>query len=276
MSRPILFIACFLVIALAIAGFFLPDSIRPKLEKISIEATSPVWRSLDWIKDKYVNIRAGFQTAQELRSQNHKLTTENAGLQTENAILRSLKEENGRLREMIGFKDDSNFQLLPARVIQRDPSNWWNVVIINRGWEGNPALASDQPVVSARGVVGKTGAVGRYASRVILLVDENCKISAVTETSHARGIVVGATSLSAGDPLCHITFVGRDSEFAVGERVFTTGLGGAFPPNLLIGTVKEAPPLAADKNFGLYRDGVIEPTVDLNNLEEVFVVTGVK
>ena len=149
-------------------------------------------------------------------------------------------------------------------------------MIINRGWDGNPALASDQPVVSPRGVVGKTGAVGKYATRVILLVDENCKISSVTENSRARGIVVGATSMSAGQPLCRMIFVARDSEFAVGERVFTTGLGGAFPPNLLIGTIKEAPPLSADKNFGLYRDGVIEPTVDLNNLEEVFVVTGVK
>ena len=276
MSRPVIFFGGLIIIALAIAGFFLPETYRPVVEKQSIEITSPVWRCVDWVRDKAGRIREGFQTVNQLQENNSVLKTENAGLKTENSILRNLKEENARLREMLAFKDDSNFQLLPARVIQRDPSNWWNAVIINRGWEGNPALASDQPVVSPRGVVGKTGAVGKYATRVILLVDENCKISAVTENSRARGIVIGATSLNSGNPVCRITFVGRDSEFAPNERVFTTGLGGAFPANLLIGTIKEAPPLSAEKNFGLYRDGVVEPTVDLNNLEEVFVVTGVK
>jgi rod shape-determining protein MreC len=62
--------------------------------------------------------------------------------------------------------------------------------------------------------------------------------------------------------------------FTKGERVLTTGLGGTFPPDLIIGTVSEAPMLTADKNFGLYREGTVEPSVDLNNLDEVFVILG--
>lgn len=44
-----------------------------------------------------------------------------------------------------------------------------------------------------------------------------------------------------------MTFVTRESKFEIGERVLTTGLGGTFPPNLLVGTVSEAPPLTAEK-----------------------------
>jgi len=276
MSRSVFFIGSLVVVALAIGGFFLPESAKPKIEKISMEISSPVWRGLDWAKVRVRGVNDGFRMVTAMQADNRRLVMENARLGAENTILRDLQKENKRLQELMGFRDDSSFKLLAARVIQRDPSNWYNAVVINRGWADDKDLASDQPVVTARGIVGKTGAVGKYASRVILLVDENCKISAVTENSRARGIVVGATALNAGEPLCRITLVARETEFAVGERVFTTGLGGAFPANLLIGTIKEAPPLSADKNFGLYRDGVIEPAVELNNLQEVFIVTGVK
>jgi len=276
MSRPVLFIGGVIIVLLAAGGFFLPKSVQPAVEKVSMEGTSPIWRAMDWLKGNYKNVSEGFQTAEKLQEDNRHLVTENARLATENSLLSGLQKENQRLREMLAFKSDSQFKLLPARVIERDPSSWWNVVKVNRGWNDDPTLTSDQPVVSPRGIVGKTGAVGKYATNVILLVDENCKISSVTESSQARGITVGATSLNSGVPLCKITFVPRDTPLAVGERVFTSGLGGIFPANLLIGTVKEAPPVSTANNFGLYREGVIEPAVDLNNLEEVFIITGGK
>ncbi|MDR1191831.1 MAG: rod shape-determining protein MreC [Verrucomicrobiales bacterium] len=276
MSRPVLFIGGVVVVLLAIGGFFLPKSAQPAVEQVSIESTSPIWRSLDWVKQWWRNTKDGFQSAEKLQETNRRLATENARLATENALLAGLEGENARLREMLAFKNDSEFKLLPARVIERDPSSWWNVIKINRGWSDDPTLTVDQPVVSPRGIVGKTGAVGKYATNVILLVDENCKISTVSESSQARGITIGATTLNSGVPLCRMTFVPRETPLAVGERVFTSGLGGIFPPNLLIGTVKEAPPGSAAVNFGLYREGLIEPAVDLNSLEEVFIITGGK
>lgn len=82
--------------------------------------------------------------------------------------------------------------------------------------------------------------------------------------------------MNGGVPLCKLSFVNRDAQFQKGERVFTTGLGGVFPSNLLIGVVSEAPPLSTERNFGLYREGTVQPTADLNNLGEVFVILGVK
>ncbi|NJK92651.1 MAG: hypothetical protein HC904_12980 [Blastochloris sp.] len=108
------------------------------------------------------------------------------------------------------------------------------------------------------------------------MVDENCKISAVTESSRAQGIITGMPAMNNSNATCRFSFVPRETEFAAGERVFTSGLGGIFPANLLIGVVAEAPPLSADKNFGLYREGVVQPTVDMNNLHEVFIIVGVK
>ncbi|NBY66341.1 MAG: rod shape-determining protein MreC, partial [Verrucomicrobia bacterium] len=95
-----------------------------------------------------------------------------------------------------------------------------------------------------------------------------------TEGSGARGILLGDTPLNGGVPVCKMTFVTREAKFEVGERVLTTGLGGTFPPNLLVGTVSEAPPLTAEKNSGLYREGQVAPAADLNDLREMFILTG--
>jgi rod shape-determining protein MreC len=159
-------------------------------------------------------------------------------------------------------------------VIERDASNWWNSVLVDRGWNDDPNLAQDQPVVTPRGVVGKTGTVGRSTTRVMLLSDENCKVSVLTEGAGARGILLGDTPLNGGSPLCRMTFVTRESKFSVGERVLTTGLGGTFPPNLLVGTVTEAPSLTSEKNSGLYREGKVTPSAELNDLREMFILTG--
>ncbi|MDX6767312.1 MAG: rod shape-determining protein MreC [Candidatus Methylacidiphilales bacterium] len=277
MRGPALYLGVLAAVLLALGGFFLSEGLRTRVHQASHDLLSPVFRVVGWGKYQSAALRDRLRSDEETLKELQQLRADHARLSAENGLFRGQKEEIARLREMMAFRQESNYKLLAARVIERDPSNWWNAVIIDRGYEDEPALmAGDQPVVSPRGVVGKTVTVGRYSTRVILLVDENCKISAVSESSRSRGIVQGSTAINGGKPQCRFTFISRESELSVGERVFTTGLGGAFPANLLVGTVAEAPPLSTDRNFGLYRDGVVQPTADLNDLQEVFVILGLK
>ena len=276
MRGPVLYFGVLAAVLAALAGFFLTESGRARVHQISHDTLSPVYRVVGWGKQGAGHLHDRVRAGEEVLRELDELRLERARLAAENSLLQGQEEEIAGLREMLAFKKDSSYRLLAARVIERDPSNWWNAVIIDRGYDDDPALAPDQPVVSARGVVGKTGTVGRLTTRIILLVDENCKISAVSESSRSRGIIQGSTSISGGRPQCRFSFVAREFELSVGERVFTTGLGGTFPANLLIGTVVEAPPLSTERNFGLYRDGTVQPTADLNDLQNVFVILGLK
>jgi rod shape-determining protein MreC len=276
MFRPAYFICGVVILLIAILGYFLPTEAKDTVNQWSTNFFSPVWRSVGWVKDTTGEVVGDVKTLEQLKENNNLLKKENAKLLTNQSQFRAIQIENARLKEMLGFKQSKPYELIACRVIERDPSNWWNAVIVNRGYKDSEEISSDQPVVSPRGVIGKTGTVGPYTTRVILLIDENCKVSVVTENSRARGIVQGDTTVNGGDPYCKINFVDRNTPFAVGERLFTTGLGGTFPANLLIGTISEAPPLSADRNFGLFRDGRVQPTADLNNLEELFIITGVK
>jgi len=142
-------------------------------------------------------------------------------------------------------------------------------------------------------VVGKTGTVSRYVSDVILLVNENCSISATVQsagtadpatplaggnnTPHDQGIVKGQGNFEEGKPLVKIVYLPKDSKIARGDFVVTSGLGPYFPAGLRLGLVKEVPERTKQyPTFGLYRDATVEPTANLNQLDELFVVLGLK
>lgn len=264
------------VVILALVSLLLPEKFSQSVRQKSSDFLSPFWNSVGWTRDKFTIVQSSLKTIDLLEKEVKQLRAENTQLSAENSQMGSLKSENMRLKEMLDLKKSSPFRLLACKVVKRDPSDWWSAVEIDRGWEDDKDLAPDQPVITPRGIVGKTGEVSKKSTRVILLVDENCKISAEVEGSGARGIVMGAASSNMGSLYCRLTYVSREKEIPVGARVFSSGLGGNFPQGLLIGTVKEALALTSERNFGLFRDGVVDPMVDLNDLKELFVIVGVK
>jgi rod shape-determining protein MreC len=274
MSRPWVFASAGIALALGVLVIFFAPATSRWTERVTLETISPLARVWGGVKNRWTEFRSSLRQFDVLEEENRNLRAENVRLQTEIRQMDYLRTENDRFREMLAFRDQQAFRLLACRVIERDASNWWNSVLVDRGWNDDPNLAQDQPVVTPRGVVGKTGTVGRSTTRVMLLSDENCKVSVLTESAGARGILLGDTPLNGGSPLCRMTFVTRESKFSVGERVLTTGLGGTFPPNLLVGTVTEAPSLTSEKNSGLYREGKVTPAAELNDLREMFILTG--
>lgn len=264
-----------LLAALLCAILYMPGW-NQAIVDLSGKVLSPVFGTISWFQEKGSTAKDSLATLDQLQKEVEKLREENARLATGSSRMESLEDENARLREAVGFRNDTHFKLLAARVVQRDLSTWRNSLIINRGWKDDTALADDQPVITARGVVGKTSGVGEYSTRVILLIDENCRISAEVEGNRARGIVRGASVWAGQKPECKITYIPKETPPTLNARVFTSGLGGSFPPGLQIGTIKTAEPLTVDRNFGLYHEATLEPAVDLDDLYEVFVITGVK
>lgn len=261
---------------LVILGLVQSESTQQKMRRVAYDVSAPALNLLHTVKGFFTKVDSGLQTLQEAQAKAEELKAENARLQTEINLLHDLSKENDRLREMLGFKTESQFKLLPTRIISRDPSSWWNSVQINRGWYDDKSLDKDMPVVSPRGVIGKTSVVGKNITEVILLVDENCKIAATIQGSGAQGICVGDSNYQEGRPRARMKFIDRNATISVGELVFTSGLGGVFPQGLLIGTISEVPKLKDTSTAGLYQEAVIEPAVDLRQLDELFIIVGAK
>jgi len=157
---------------------------------------------------------------------------------------------------------------VPAEVITRDSSTWWRTVTVNRGKQDG--IDSDMPVVTDEGLVGKTTTVSANITIVLLVSDENCRVAANVEGTREQGIVTGERVTGGVTPLLNLNFLSKQANLQPGQKAYTSGVGGVFPPGLLLGTVKEFRVRELDGQAQL------TPAVDLTKLEDVFVVVGRK
>jgi len=175
-----------------------------------------------------------------------------------------IEAENARLRRALDFQKRIDFKATAARVIRRQPTTWWQTVEIDRGSESGVAV--HQPVVADGGLVGKVDRVGDKLSAVILLTDEACKVSVQIEGTPEVGILSGQRGQYESEPLLRLRFLSTKSRISPGTRVFTTGLGGLFPSNLLVGTVESVVPGPLDT------EALVRPSVNFTDLSTVFLL----
>ena len=263
--------------ALILTCFLLPDEVTQSLRKETMEVLGPILRTADKPVSFFSRMDSKLTTLDEAQAEVTRLRQQVATLTVQNQLLADKTTENSRLREMLGFRAASPYHLRACRVISREPSSWWVTAQVNVGWQDDPDLAKDQPVVSPRGIVGKTGDVSRDTTDVILMLSKNCSISAFVEGTHDHGIVTGQGNYEEGKPRVIMDFLPKESQVAPGQFIVTSGLGPNFPAGLRLGTVIEGPPLNNDyPTFGMYRQAIVEPTADLNQLDELFIVLGSK
>jgi rod shape-determining protein MreC len=229
---------------------------------------SPFLKQGSALERKYTDFRRGLQKLQELEEENARLTIANKELSATNHTLRDLEAENNQLRNALGYRERSVFELMPARIISRDAATWYNTVKIDRGSE--EGIEPDMPVLTEEGLVGKTTIVSEHAAVVLLISDENCKVSVTVEGTREQGIVKGERTSYTAQPVISLNFLSKQANLKPGQKVFSSGVGGVFPSGVLIGAVKEF------KVRELAGYATIVPAVDLSTLEQVFVVVGAK
>ena len=201
----------------------------------------------------------------ELQRDNEKLRLEVQKLRIINQRREELLEENNKLRQLNGYKQRAPFKnLIAAHVIKRSAATWWNTIIIDKG--SNDGIATDSPVVTDIGLVGKTGRVSPTFSEVVLLTDELCRVASMVEGTREKGILTGERGGGEMKPDLRLRFLSRNAAILPGSNVYSSGDGGVFPAKLLLGKVKRF------ENQEISGEAVVEAAVDFSVLEDVFVV----
>lgn len=173
-------------------------------------------------------------------------------------------EENARLRQLIEFKQAAPFKMTPAKVIRRSSSTWWNSLIIDKG--SLDGIGTDSPVITSVGLVGKTSTLAPHMAKVILLTDEMCRVSAKIEGTLEQGILAGERAALEVRPELHLRFLSRNANINAGAGIYSSGEGGVFPADLLLGRVKRF------ENREISGEAIVEPAVDFSTLDYVFVI----
>ncbi|MCX6875664.1 MAG: rod shape-determining protein MreC [Verrucomicrobia bacterium] len=175
-----------------------------------------------------------------------------------------LEDENALLRRALNFKETTPFKVTAAQVILRQPTTWWQTVDIDVGEERG--ISTQLAVLSNEGLVGIIDRPGNNRSSVILLTDEACQVSAKVQDSPEVGILSGQRGQFEGAPLLRLKFLSKNAALRSGQRVFTTGRGGIFQANILLGTIDSVEKGALDS------EALVRPSVNFADLGTVFVV----
>ncbi|HEX7999433.1 MAG TPA: rod shape-determining protein MreC [Pyrinomonadaceae bacterium] len=198
-------------------------------------------------------------------AENEQLKQRVAQLETEVRQARIDHVETERLRAMLDLKEKSEYQLIPAAVIARDPSLWFNTVTINRGSSSGVGL--NMPVVMPGGIVGRVVATSPWTAQVMLITDDKSAAGAAVGQlgeSSALGSVRGLGE----NGLLEMRYVSGLAEVKVGDFVVTTGQDGIYPQGLNVGTVVEVKSGSATTPHTIH----IKPGARIDSLEELAVL----
>jgi rod shape-determining protein MreC len=251
-------------VLLVVLVLLLPQSVKQQMQGSLFQWISPILRTSASVEQELGGVQGGLKRLDELEHENEKLKSENEQLRAANSLLKNLETEVNRLNRALGFREQSLFKLLPARVIARDSATWWNSCTIGRG--SKDGIAPDMAVVTENGLVGKITTVGKDVAVVLLVSDESLHVSISIEGTQEQGIVSGTRASSPYTPDLRIRFLSKTAKLQPGMKVLTAGAGGVFPSGLVVGTVKD---FSAKELEGI---ATVMPAVDLADIQDVFVI----
>ncbi|MEI5988483.1 rod shape-determining protein MreC [Dehalobacter restrictus] len=248
-----------------------PNPVGNAMQRVLSPIESAIWNLGDGIKDNFRAIFS-FRTVkaenEELRKQVETLTGDN--LQLKQQVLAALRYQE--LDAVFQSPSLESYEKIGATIINRNPSAWYQTVTVNKGSDHGVKVGN--PVVANLGLVGKVISVTPKTSDVLLLLDGEGQVGAFARGNKGEaifGIVKGTykknTRLNSSGEL-EMNFR-QDDEVNAGDLVYTSGLGEVYPKDIPIGVVTE---IKIDAK-GLLKVAAIEPIVDFDSLEEVYVVS---
>lgn len=245
------------LMALALGGFLTP---------ITRVLMTPVLGAQTYLATRFQALRTMLNAPQdvvELRRQNADLQNQIAELEAEIIDLEQQLTQTRVLSALVDFaRVHPENSYMGASVIGRDPNPLMSYVIINRG--SDSGLRRGMPVVTHQGLVGRIVAVTAGAARVQIITDPASSVNVRLDPSGAQAVLNGNVK---GE--IELNMISKEATVQAGDLVLTSGLGGNYPSNILIGQVAAV----RSRETDLFQTGSVQPLVDFTRLEIVLVIT---
>ena len=248
------------VVALALGGY---------LTSLSNLVNQTIVGAQTWVSTRYLAVIDFLTVPRDvasLRQRNAELEAEVARLQTQVIGLQQQVTETQILSALVDFARASPENTYKAAtVIGRDPSPFLRYVILNIG--SNDGIHRGMPVVTEQGLVGRVDAVTADAARVQLITDPASAVNVSLQNSKTEAMLVGSIT---GD--LSLDMISQDVTVQPGDVVLTSGLGGGYPPNLLVGQVVSVRKL----DYELFQQAAVQPIVNYDQIQFVLIITNFK
>lgn len=225
------------------------------------KAAAVVSGGVGTVWEKYTSI-------DKVMEQNEQLEAENAELRQQMVDYDRIKAENEAYKALANIQEkNSNTTYVSGFVIGRDPLDEFGGFTLDKGTADGVAV--NNAVISDRGyLLGMVVEADPTSCKVMTILHPSFNAAGVISRARENGIITGSADYAA-DGQCVLTNLDRATEARKGDQVITTGLGGVFPANLLVGTVQEVVPEQSGKSSS----AVILPGADPRTVKHVFIVT---
>lgn len=268
-SKHLLVLMTFLCISAILLTFTQVVSVSPLREAAS-RVIVPFQNGINQIGTWMNGKLEGFQNVEELAAQNKELEQRVAELTEENTRLAQNQEELARLQELYQLDQSySEYDKVAAQVISKDPGNWYDTFVINKG--SAEGIEKDMNVIANGGLVGLVVEVETNCATVRSIIDDSSSVSAMTASTSDTCIVSGDLRLMDEGKLA-FSQMSTENAVAVGEQIVTSNISDKYLRGILIGYVSE---VTEDSNH-LTNTGYITPAVDFKHIQEVLVIKELK
>lgn len=227
------------------------------------KAVMPIQTGLVYIKNKIAKNSDYFISMNELQKENESLKNKNIELEKSLRELEMIKAENSTLKEFVNLKKQyPTYETKPAYIIQKDYSNYNNIITINVG--KTDGIEINMTVISEKGLVGHIISVSENTSKVQTIIDPSNAVSAAIKSTRESILVKGTLE----DKGLKASFIPTDASIIEGDKLETSGIGGIYPKGILIGKIDK---IVSTKNI-TDRYAYVEPAVDFSKLDTVLVI----
>ncbi len=248
------------ILVLALSGYLGP------LLRVAL---NPLVGAQGWLSSRYMAVYEFVTVPRDvasLRARNAQLEDDVSRLQTQVIQLQQSQRQAQVLYALLNFaRANPENQYVAAAVIGRDPSPFLHYVIIDHG--SDDGIRHGMPVVTEQGLTGRVDAVTAGAARVQLINDPGSQVNVKLQSSQTEVMLNGSIT---GD--INLGMIPQDLNLQPGEVVLTSGLGGDYPQEVVVGQVISVRKHQTD----LFQTASVQPAVDFNTLQAVLIITNFK
>ncbi|MBU5455448.1 rod shape-determining protein MreC [Caproiciproducens sp. MSJ-32] len=242
-----------------------------KVEKVIGNIFAPIGKFFYNISMKVSDFFASVKNIGKLETENEELKNRVIELEEQNRKYEDLIGKSDYLKNESELMKKAKYNLIPAQVIGKEPGNWFNRFVIDKGLKDG--IKKDDTVIQAvetekgiveEGIVGRVVEVEDNFAKVVSIIDENNKIAFKVIRTQDGGIISGIVDEKLSGYLFDMK-----ADVIKGDKLFTSGLGGIYVKDIYIGEIKDV----VKNDEDLMKNVYVEPAVDFKKIYRVFVIS---
>ncbi|WP_422486255.1 rod shape-determining protein MreC [Gudongella sp. DL1XJH-153] len=240
------------------------------IERFTGNLLSPLTNGVTFAREKATGFFSSIEDVFDAKSENELLRDEIKKLESENLDLINIIGKTDYLRNELELSKSTELNLIKGQVIGKEPGNWFDRFVIDIGTDDG--IVKGATVIQGveveqnlyqEGIIGKVVDVGDNWSKVTSLIDELSSVSFKVIRTQDGGVLSGSV-----DSVLEGYLFDFEADVIVGDKLYTSGLGGVYKKDVYIGEVTEI----STSQEELTKTIVIKPAVDFKKLYNVFVI----